>query len=254
MASCLHTATMMEIRNTDGERLDYSHHGTESSHSGDASPLVLIGHGVTANKDRPFLVLLAESLAESGLETIRFSFSGNGNSEGDFRKSCPSREVGDLRAMIDAFPGREIYYVGHSMGGAVGILALEACLPIRRFVSLAGMVHPALFVDTEFGDLTPDSPDAFMWEKQDCPLSSQFMDDMRGLGSLLPKVSSISVPWLIVHGEDDDVVPISHSREVAAANHSIRLVELSGADHVFSENGSDREMAQTVVGWLNSLE
>lgn len=243
---------MKEIRNADGERLDYSHHGVDSSSSGNATPLVLIGHGVTANKDRPFLVLLAESLAESGLEAVRFSFSGNGQSEGDFRKSCPSREVEDLRSVIESFPGRTIYYVGHSMGGAVGILAMSAGLPIQKFVSLAGMVHPALFVDTEFGDLTPDSPDAFMWDKPDCPLSSHFVDDMQALGSLLPKVSSVSVPWLIVHGEDDDVVPISHSREVAAANHSVRLIEISGADHVFSENDSDRDMAQTVVSWLKS--
>ena len=40
-----------EIRNAQGEKLDYSFHAAKSN-----SPFtVIIGHGVTANKDRPFV-------------------------------------------------------------------------------------------------------------------------------------------------------------------------------------------------------
>jgi pimeloyl-ACP methyl ester carboxylesterase len=34
-----------------------------------------------------------------------------------------------------------------------------------------------------------------------------------------------------VHGSDDDVVPVEHSRGLAARHPEIRLVELPGADH-----------------------
>ena len=47
----------MELRNHVGEKLDYT------LIERDNSPyIVIIGHGVTGNKDRPFLVALAESL------------------------------------------------------------------------------------------------------------------------------------------------------------------------------------------------
>ena len=43
-----------EIRNPQGERLDYSFHEGEE----DSRNIVLLGHGVTGNKDRPFVVAL----------------------------------------------------------------------------------------------------------------------------------------------------------------------------------------------------
>ena len=68
------------IRNLAGERIDYTYHaGAEVG-----GPIVVIGHGVTGHKDRPFLVALAEGLAEAGIAALRISFSGNASSEGSF--------------------------------------------------------------------------------------------------------------------------------------------------------------------------
>ena len=43
---------------------------------------VVIGHGLTSEMDRPWQVELARQLAAAGFGTLRFSFSGNGGSEG----------------------------------------------------------------------------------------------------------------------------------------------------------------------------
>src|SRR6188474_608957 len=107
-----------EIRNNQGERIDYTlHHGKSGERE-----MVLIGHGVTGNKDRPFVVALAEGLAKAGITAIRFSFSGNGASAGKFTQSTISKEVEDLGAVMNAVQDKSICYVGHSMGGAVGVL------------------------------------------------------------------------------------------------------------------------------------
>lgn len=57
------------ICNASGERLDFS------LSQGDALDLVVIGHGVTANKDRDWAVTLAHELERSGIASLRFSFS-----------------------------------------------------------------------------------------------------------------------------------------------------------------------------------
>ena len=57
-----------EIRNTHGERLDYTFHEGEK----DSKQLAVLGHGVTGNKDRPFIVALAEGLAEAGIPALRY--------------------------------------------------------------------------------------------------------------------------------------------------------------------------------------
>ena len=66
--------------NRHGERLDVSFH--PGSHE---DRLVLIGHGVTGDKDRPLVAAVAEGLAAKGWPCLRISFAGNGGSEGDFR-------------------------------------------------------------------------------------------------------------------------------------------------------------------------
>mgnify|MGYP001433019113 FL=1 len=109
-----------EIRNQQGEKIDYSYHqGAEGS-----DVLVVIGHGVTGNKDRPFVMTLADGLAEAGFATLRMSFTGNGDSEGTFQDCTITKEVKDLGSVLDIVAtGRQIIYAGHSMGGAVGVIA-----------------------------------------------------------------------------------------------------------------------------------
>ena len=141
-----------EIRNAQGEKLDYEFHAGQGR-AGET--VVVIGHGVTANKDREFVLALAAGLAAAGVSALRFSFSGNGNSGGSFEDSCPSKGVQDLKAIVDALDGKRVFYVGHSMGGAVGGMCAAHEPRIKALVSLAGMVQMAKFAETEFGDVTP---------------------------------------------------------------------------------------------------
>ena len=233
-----------DIRNSYGERLDYSFHRGEAS----SKRIVVLGHGVTGNKDRPFVAALANGLAASGIPTLRFSFSGNGDSEGEFIDSTISKEVEDLGSVLDALSGYSVCYAGHSMGGAVGVLRASRDKRIKLLVSLAGMVHTKTFAQTEFGDVTPD--EGFMWDNPDCPLSSTYMDDMAQIDSVVDLGSRITVPWLLVHGTEDDVVPIGESREIFEnGNEPKELIELEGADHVFSDE-STSVMVTTVVNWI----
>ena len=237
------------ITNDSGEKLDYRFHGDAA----DTSRIVLIGHGVTGNLDRPWAEGLADALAAAGYPALRFSFAGNGDSEGDFRDCTISKEVADLGSVIDAVKAAgygEVIYAGHSMGGAVGVLRAATDDRIGRLISLAGMVHTGKFCDTEFGTETPDA--GYMWEDEDCPLSSAYVDDMHAIGSVLDQAAAIRVPWLLIHGDLDDVVPIGESREMfAAANEPKAFVELPGVNHVFAEAGL-RPMIDAATGWLKS--
>jgi uncharacterized protein len=235
-----------EIRNKDGERIDYTwHHGRPG-----AQGVAVIGHGVTGNKDRPFVVALAEGLAKAGVTAIRFSFSGNGASGGKFSQSTVSKEVEDLGAVLTPLQDRPICYVGHSMGAAVGVLRTAKDSRIKALVSLAGMVHTKAFAEREFGTVKPG--EGFMWDDPNCPLSQEYMEDMVRIGSVLNEAPKIKVPWLLVHGSEDDVVPIQESREMfGRANEPKRLVELKGANHVFAGEHTG-PMVAAVVEWVRA--
>ncbi len=235
------------ILNTFGERLDHELCAGDPG----ADDLVVIGHGVTANRDRPWLVALSAALTEVGIPSLRFSFSGNGDSDGRFEDSTITKEVADLGSVLDGLEGRRVVYVGHSMGGAVGVLRAATDDRIRALASLAGMVHTRDFAERKFGALEPGRD--VMWEKPECPLSRAFVDDLTAIDDVLPQAAKIRIPWLLVHGTDDTVVPPRDSHDArTAAGERPELVELESADHVFTGDAT-RAMTEAVVAWCRRV-
>jgi len=230
-----------EIKNRHGERIDFSFEPGTSEH------IVVIGHGVTSHKDRPWLIALSDALRAAGIASLRFSFSGNGESEGRYEDSTITKEVEDLGSVLDALDGWRIAYAGHSMGGAVGLLRASVDPRIEAFVSLAGMVHVAKFMDFHFGHQTPGRD--VMLGKPHCPLTEGFLSDAKAIDTLVDRGGEVAIAWLIVHGTDDDIVPLQDSLDiVAATDDPPELVTLDGVDHRYT--GHEREMTDVVVPWL----
>ncbi len=236
--------TINTIRNSHGERLDITLHPGNRD-----GVLVILGHGLTGNKDRPLLCSLARALADHGYPAMRLSWSGNGGSGGKFSESNITKEIGDLTAVIDQCgTGKKIIYIGHSMGAAVGALTAARDDRIRMLVSLAGMVHTKAFCEREFHGVTPD--DGAMWEDNDFPLASAFVRDMHNIGSILDAAREVKVPWLLQHGLGDDIILPEDSRDL----HSVirgkkKLIEIPGANHSFEHH--HQQVCQETITWLD---
>ncbi len=220
-----------EIRNRAGESIDYTFHPGSR-----ADVLVILGHGLTGDKDRPLLVALADGLAEIGWPCLRISYSGNGASEGAFEDCCLTKNVGDLQAVLDMVPDDTCaVYAGHSMGGAAGVLTAARDIRICGLVSLAGMTHTAAFVQREFGGVTPG--EGCMWEDENFPLSEKFVDDLTHIGDTISAAEAVTQPWLLVHGDADDLVPVQDGRDAyEAAICEKEWLEIAGGGHSFDES------------------
>lgn len=237
------------IRNAAGERIDCALHIGPVPGRVPPDRLVLIAHGVTGSKDRPWLAALADALAAAGLPALRFSFAGNGCSEGRFEEATLSKEVEDLGAVIDAVTAwgvARVAYAGHSMGAAIGVLRASADSRIAALVSLAGMVHVHTFMQRVFGHLAPGEP---MLDKPHCPWTLELGADAERIGDVLEQAARVTVPWLLVHGDADELVPLADSHDVrSAAGGRPDLVVLPGVDHRFT--GATGPLIQAVVPWL----
>ncbi len=232
-----------QVLNSSGESLDFRYH------PGDREDfLVILGHGVTGNMDRPLIVHLANQLSTNGWPSLRFSFAGNGNSEGEFSDSTITKEVDDLRCLIESHgKGRRLIYIGHSMGGAVGVIAASKKDTFDGLVSLAGMVDTTKFCETEFGEVTPD--EGFMWDDEECPLSQAYVDDLHAIGDTIASARKVRNPWLLLHGSEDDVVPLQDSQTAYGVSEAdAELVVIDGADHVFTDHLEP--MSDEVLRWL----
>ncbi|QTN31738.1 alpha/beta fold hydrolase [Akkermansiaceae bacterium] len=236
--------TTGQIRNEQGERIDTAFHGGDRQ-----GVMVVLGHGVTGNKDRPLLVAIANGLSAKGWPCVRFSFSGNGESEGSFADATITKETGDLMAVLRAVPQeRRIAYIGHSMGAAVGVINASRGLAIQALVSLAGMVHTGEFLEREFGDVSPGEGN--MWDEEGCPLSKAFSEDMKQIGSLVETAAKVRQPWLLIHGTADDVVPLQDSIDAHdAARCEKKLIRIPDAGHSFDEE-SYPVVVEAIDAWL----
>lgn len=225
-------------------------HGERLAHSFTPGPeggreIVVLAHGVTSDHDRPYLNALAAALAGRGVAALQVTFAGNGASEGRFEDCTVSKEVEDLGSVLDALDGWTVGYAGHSMGAAVGVLRAARDARVRALVSLAGMVRVDAFVRRVFGDLRPGEP---MLGRERCPLSPALLEDARRIGDTLDAAREVAVPWLLVHGTADELVPHRDAVDARAANPAAELVTLEGADHRFE--GQHAELVAAVAPWL----
>jgi pimeloyl-ACP methyl ester carboxylesterase len=235
-------AAVGEIRNARGERLD---HTFVSARPGRQDVAVIL-HGVTGQRDRPWARDLAAALTAREIAVVQFSFSGNGASEGRFEDATPTKEVEDLGSILDALAGSRVACVGHSMGGAVGLLRAGGDPRIAVLVSLAGMVHVHHFMQRHFGHLRPGDA---MLGKPACPWNRNLEEDARRIGSLTDVARGIRIPWLLVHGTADELVPLQDSVDArAAAGGRPELTAIEGADHRFT--GAHPALLQAVVPWI----
>jgi pimeloyl-ACP methyl ester carboxylesterase len=243
-----------EIRNAGGERIDAAWRPARSDASPatsdpGATPMVVIGHGVTSHWDRPWQTELSAALSLAGIASVLVSFSGNGASEGRFEDVTPTKEVADLGSVLDALEAWGVprsTYAGHSMGAAVGVIRAAMDARVARLVSLAGMFHVRAFMQRTFGHLPYGG---LMLDKPGCPRNRTLEADAARLDSLTAQATAVRVPWLLVHGDADELVPLEDSLDArAAAANRPDLVVLPGVDHRFT--GAVSALCDTVVPWL----
>ena len=235
-----------EIKNKHGEIIDYNFHlGSEKSRH-----LLIVGHGIMGDKDYPLVSTLARGVAEQGMSALSFSFTGNGYSEGRFVDCTITKEIEDLQYILSSVvdQGWRPIYAGHNIGGAVGVLSATIDSRIEYLISLAGVVETEEFCQKEFQQVNQNKES--IWGDPVFPLSDSFVKDMHDIKSVLPRATGINIPWLLVHGTKDDIVPLIDSQSLITNFQNTRdLIKIEGADHTFSGEYTD-QLVEIVVEWL----
>ncbi len=91
-----------------------------------------------------------------------------------------------------------------------------------------------------------------MWDEPSCPLSQGYMDDLARINTLVDLAPQILVPWLLIHGAADDVVPIQDSYDIfAKANEPKQLIEIKDSNHVFGGEFTP-VMVEKVRTWVQA--
>ena len=219
-----------------------------------ASPkgVVIVQHGYGTCRADP--LLLTALVFRGGYAVLSMDFRGHGESQG--RCTFGKLERLDIKAALDAIgrdarlAGLAVGYLGISMGGAVGILTAAEDPRIAAVVSdsVYARLQPMV---ARYQWLTYRIPETLFGWISACCLSMELMiplsklDPVRAIGRVAPR------PVLIIHGEQDLSVPVSHARELyAAAGEPKSLWIVPEAGHVASVYYAEQEYASKVLAFL----
>lgn len=187
---------------------------------GDTPPSALYLHGAgKATKERGLPIM--EHLAEAGLSTFAFDFSGHGASTGLMEQSSLKKRVKEAEAALPFLDRtKPITVIGSSMGGHVSLELLKRHPEINNVALFYSAVYSAEAFDVPFTEAFSEiirQPKS--WERND----------------VLDALERYEGNLLIVAGELDQVVP----REVTdliytSAEHALKreVIVIPGAEHL----------------------
>ncbi len=210
----------------DGERL----HGWWVRGSAPRRGHVLFCHGNAGNVASRGAY--ARILARAGFDVLLFDYRGYGRSSGRPSEAGTYLDARAALARLGDEPGtsrERTIYLGESLGAAVALeLALET--------APAGVILQSAF--TSVRDMA----------RKVLPLMPRaLVPDAYPSLQLIPALTS---PVLVLHGERDDIVPVSHGRALhAAARAPKRLEVLAGAGHNDLLTFAAEEWIAAIVDW-----
>ena len=212
------------------------------------APTLVLVHGWGRNVERtlPFV----RKLHPAGYNLIAFDSRSHGSSDADGTSSMLKFSA-DIRAALDEAIRRgavtgKLGVLGLSVGGAAAIDAAAHDERIRAVITVGAFAHPGDLMRAELRG--KGIPSILV------PVILRYVERTIGarLDDIAPEsqIRTIEAPLLLVHGEDDVVVPIDHGHRLAkAGGGNVETLILSNRGH--SDCNRDPLFWQRVTTFLD---
>ena len=207
-------------------------------------PIVIGSHGLLANKNSPKQISLAQKCNELGIAYFRFDYRGCGDSQGNyikdtsFKARCEdlTNAIKTVQARTDI--GNRIGLFGSSLGGAVSIETAKS-IRIDTLVTFASPVHSRELSSPE--ERLNDHPQDLK-TAQEVKLKFDISNNLSVVRNIL-----------IIHGEQDVVVPVSHAHEIyRATNQPKKLILQNRGDHGMSNKEHQKDFLVEAGQWYKT--
>lgn len=222
-------------------------------------PYVIFMHGFKGFKNWGPWYVAANRFAEAGIGFLRFNFSHNGTTPKSpfdfadleaFGQNNFSRELFDSKAVLDWLTEDEqaekykvdtadISLIGHSRGGATGLIFAKEDIRISRVICWAGVSDLSRYLRSDRAE---------QWKKdgvyhipnartgQEMPLYFQLHEDLaknQERFDVQSAVKRLNRPLMIVQGTDDSAVKYDEAQALKSWAPDAPLLTIKGGNHVF---------------------
>ena len=217
---------------------------------------IVMSHGFTGDKTEwGYFDRVAEKLNEAGYNVLAFDFSGSGESDDEPLRI--DNQVEDLHSAIDYLETRDIDRIGlygHSQGGLVSLRNYSENIE-------------TMFLTSPVTDSMPDYRQMRLDEQQreevgekgywvkklekgprdQIVIDEDIIEEKESVEQS-ELLSDVEYPVKIVHGSEDDIVPLESSRKAVEQLENSELTVIEGLDHGYDQH-IDR-VARNAVEWF----
>lgn len=220
----------------------------------DNYPTVILVHGFGTTKEEDGMFdKIAQNLANSGVLVYRFDFSGRGESEGNYSNTSLSKQRNDLKKVLNFVKSQPLVDTNR-----IGILGQSFGTPttitlhpnIKSLVLMGSFGHVKEVMSALFGKgYNPSGVSTRVkTDGQIVKLNPGFWSDFEN-HDILKSIKQVKCPILFIHGDKDDLVPISEMELLfKLANEPKEKLVIKGADH--GQEPHRNIMNKAVVEWF----
>lgn len=249
---------------------------------GDPRALLLLIHGIAEHAARHAQV--ATRFAQAGIETHAFDLRGFGASSG--RRAYLDRwsqyhdDVEDQVAAIRAVSGHlPVVLYGHSMGGLIALgyvlaaaarpepdlvvlsapaIAANVALWKRSLADVLGRLTPRFEIANDLppGGLSHDPQieldyrsDPLNYHSTTARLGMELFHEQARVASRLAQIAALPLPTYVLHGSDDEVVPVSSSASLEDRENVTRHV-YAGLRHEMHNEPEAAAVIADTIAWI----
>ena len=178
------------------------------------SPIVIIIHGFTGQKDEDHLLAVECEVLSIGLASLRVDMYGHGKSDGRFFDHTLSRWFLNLMAIVDYAEKLEfttdIYLCGHSQGGLTVMMGaammhdkIKGLIPMSPAWVIPDQARTGEILQNFFDKDNP--PESIYLPNVDMSLGGHYLREAQQI-DVKSVISKYKGPVLIVHGTKDESV------------------------------------------------
>ena len=225
--------------------------------TGPPKAYALFAHCFTCGKNLRGATRLSRLLAAEGIATLRFDFTGIGESEGDFAGTSFLSNVEDLKVVADWMRQHHrapTLLIGHSLGGAAALSAagdVPECKGVATIGAPSDPAHVTHLFEDSVETIRSQGRATVCLAGRKFTIGSRFLEDLENLDHQ-QKIAQLRRDLLILHSPTDETVSIEHAGRIySAAKHPKSFHSLAGADHLLTDPAQADYAAGLIAAWAN---
>ena len=218
--------------------------------------IVLGVHGIGGSKDDPIQASIAEEMTIFGAVSVRFDLPAHGENDEEILSLQGSVDtlLDVAEFALNRYPDvEELCIFATGFGAYVTLTAMADLIELDCRVRLV-IQSPALRMDQAVLNLTHVSPVtleamemALLQTPRPLGIFYSFYEELRDNEVL----AAYPIPFLILHGDNDDYVPFADIAHLRNMNDRALLVTIPGASHQFQEPGAWDMVLDLTRDWFS---